>query len=50
MIYGMETVAVTKMLERKTSVAAMKMLRFLLVRTRIDKIKIDTIRETFGVR
>ena len=49
MMYGMETVAVTQMQERKMNVAEMKMLRFSLGRTRINKIKNDTIRETIGV-
>ena len=37
MMYGMETVAVRKMQERKMNLAEMKILRFLLGRTRLEK-------------
>ena len=44
MLYGMETVAVTKGLERKIEVPEMKMLRFSLRKTRLDRIENAVIR------
>ena len=44
MLYGMETVAVTKGQERKMEVAEMKMLRFSLEKTRLDCIENAVIR------
>ena len=44
MLYGMETVAVTKGQERKMEVAEMKMLRFSLGKTRLDRIENAVIR------
>ena len=49
MLYGMETVVVTKRQERKIDVAEMRMLRFTPGKTMMDKIRIGTIRETIGV-
>ena len=37
MMYGMERVAVRKMQERKMNIAEMKILRFSLGRTRLEK-------------
>ena len=48
-MYGMETVAVTKVKERKVGVADINMLRFSLGMTRQDKIKNDAIREAVEV-
>ncbi|XP_047486429.1 uncharacterized protein LOC125037340 [Penaeus chinensis] len=48
MLYGMETVAVTKGHERKMEVAEMRMLRFSLGKTRLDRVRNSTIRETIG--
>ena len=39
MLYGMEAVAVTKAQERKMEVAEMKMLRFSIGTTRLDRIR-----------
>ncbi|XP_063602943.1 uncharacterized protein LOC134778937 [Penaeus indicus] len=49
MLYGMEAVAATRGQEKKMEVAEMQMLRFALGKTRLDKIRNDTIRETIGV-
>ncbi len=49
MLYGMEAVAVTKAQERKMEVAEMRMLRFSLGKTRLDRVRNSTIRETIGV-
>ena len=49
MLYGMETVAVTKGQERKMDVTEMRMLRFTLGKTRMEMIRNGTIRETIGV-
>ncbi|XP_047477370.1 uncharacterized protein LOC125030994 [Penaeus chinensis] len=49
MLYGMEAVAVTKGQERKMEVAEMRMLRFSLGKTRLDRVRNSTIRETMGV-
>ena len=48
-MYGMETVAVTKVKERKVGVADINMLRFSLGMTRQDKTKNDAIREAVEV-
>ncbi|XP_047492005.1 uncharacterized protein LOC125041211 [Penaeus chinensis] len=45
MLYGMEAVAVTKGQERKMEVAEMRMLRFSLGKTRLDRVRNSTIRE-----
>ena len=39
MMYGMEAVAVTNLQELKMNVAELRMLRFSLGRTRLDKMK-----------
>lgn len=49
MLYGMETVAVTKGQERKMEVAEMKMLRFSLGKTRMDRVRNEEIRRTVRV-
>ncbi|XP_047480558.1 uncharacterized protein LOC125033219 [Penaeus chinensis] len=49
MLYGMEAVAVTKGQERKMEVAEMRMLRFSLGKTRLDRVRNSTIREAIGV-
>ena len=49
MLYGIEALAVTKRQESKMEVAEMKMLRFSLGKTRIDKIRNEDIRKTMGV-
>ena len=46
MLYGLETVALTKRQEAETEVAELKMLRFSLAVTRIDKVRNEYIRET----
>ena len=50
MLYGMEAVAVTGGQERKMEAAEMKMLRFSLGKTRLDKVKNETIRKTLKVK
>ena len=49
MLYDMETVAMTKRQERKMEVAEMKMLRFSLGVTRVDRLRNEEIRERLGV-
>ncbi|XP_063615413.1 uncharacterized protein LOC134788453 [Penaeus indicus] len=49
MIYGMETVAVTKVQEERMQVAEMKMLRWSLGLTIMDKVSNETIRERVQV-
>ena len=49
MVYGLETVAVTKKQVEEMEVAEMKMLRFAMGVTRKDKIRNDYIRGTFNV-
>ena len=49
-MYGLETVALTKRQEAELEVAEMKMLRFSLGVTRLDKIKNEIIRGTAHVR
>ena len=49
MLYGMETVAMTKRQERKMEVAEMKMLRFSLGMTRVNRLRNEEIRERLGV-
>ncbi|XP_063615410.1 uncharacterized protein LOC134788449 [Penaeus indicus] len=49
MIYGMETVAVTKVQEERMQVAEMKMLRWSLGLTIMDKVRNETIRERVQV-
>ena len=49
MLYGMETVPVTKAQEKKMEVAEMKMLRFSLGLTRRDEVRNDTVRQRLGV-
>ena len=46
MLYGLETVALTKRQEVEMEVAALKMLRFALEVTRMDNIRIEYIRGT----
>ena len=48
-LYGMEAVEVTKGQERKMDVKEMRVLRFALGKTGMDKIQNGTIRETTGV-
>ncbi|XP_047475994.1 uncharacterized protein LOC125029859 [Penaeus chinensis] len=48
MLYGMEAVAVTKGQERKMEAAEMRMLRFSLGKTRLDRVRNSTIIETVG--
>ncbi|XP_063875044.1 uncharacterized protein LOC135108200 [Scylla paramamosain] len=50
MLYGMETVPLTKKQEAELEVAELKMLRFALGVTRMDKIRNDYIRGTTNVR
>ena len=49
MLYGMEAVAMTKSQERKMEVAEMKMLRFPLGVTRVNRLRNEEIRERLGV-
>ena len=49
MVYGLETVAVTKKQVEEMEVAEMKMLRFAMGVTRKDKIRNEYIRSTFKV-
>ena len=49
MVYGLETVALTKKQVEETKVAEMKMLRFAMGVTRKDKIRNDHIRSTVKV-
>ena len=49
MVYGLETVAVTKKQVEEMEVAEMKMLRFAMVVTRKDKIRNECIRGTVKV-
>ena len=49
MLYGIEVLVMTKRQESKMEVAEMKMLRFSLGRTRMDKIRNEDIRKTMGV-
>ena len=49
MLYGMEAVAVTKAQERKMEVAEMKMLRFSIGKTRLDRIRNEEVRRSLGV-
>ena len=49
MLYGLETVVVTKKLVEKMEVAEMKMLRFAMRLTRKDKIRNEYIRSTVKV-
>ena len=50
MLYGLEAVAVTGGQERKMEAAEMKMFRFSLGKTRLDKVKNETIRKTLKVK
>ena len=50
MVYGLETVAVTKKQVKKMKVAELKMLRFAMGVTRKDKIKNEYIRDTVKVK
>ena len=50
MLYGLETVPLTRKQEAELAVAELKMLRFSLRVTRIDKIKNEFIRRTAHVR
>ena len=50
MLYGLETVALTKRQEAELEVAEMKMLRFSLGVTRLDKIENKFIRGSAHVR
>ena len=49
MLYGLETVALTKRQEAELEMAELKMLRFSLGATRIDKIRNEYIRATAQV-
>ena len=49
MVYGLDTVAVTKKQVKEMEVAEMKMLRFAMGLTRKDKIKNEYIRSTVKV-
>ena len=49
MVYGLETVAVTKKQVEEMEVAEMKMLRFAMEVTRKDKIRNEYIRNTVKV-
>ena len=49
MVYGVETVAVTKKQVKEMEVAEMKMLRFAMGVTRKDKIRNEHIRSTVKV-
>ena len=49
MVYGLETVAVTKKQVEEMEVAEMKMLRFAIEVTRKDKIKSEYIRDTVKI-
>ena len=49
MLYSMEAVAMTKRQERKMEVAEMKMLRFSLGVTRVNRLRNKEIRERLGV-
>ena len=49
MVYGLETVAVTKKQVKEMEVAEMKMLRFAMGVTRKDKIRNDYVRNTVKV-
>ena len=49
MVYGLETVAVTKKQVKEMKVAEMKMLRFTMGVTRKDKIRNEYIRSTVKV-
>ena len=49
-LYGLETVALKKRQEAELEVAELKMLRFSLGVTRMDRIKHEFIRETTHVR
>ena len=49
MVYGLETVAVTKKQVEEMEVAEMKMLRFAMGATRKDKIRNEYIRSTVKV-
>ena len=49
MVYGLETVAVTKKQVEEMEVAEMKMLRFAMGVTRKDKIRNDYVRNTVKV-
>ena len=49
LLYGMETVAVTKAQESKMEVAEMRMLRFSLGLTRLDQVRNETVRNRLNV-
>ena len=49
MLYGMEAVAVTKAQEKKMEVVEMRMLRFSMGKTRMDRVRNDVIRTTLKV-
>ena len=49
MLYGMEAVAVTKAKEKRLEVEEMRMLRFSLGKTRMDRIRNETVRTTLKV-
>ena len=49
MLYGMEAVAVTGGQERKMEVAEMKVMRFVLGKTRMDRVTNEAIRNTLKV-
>ena len=49
MLYGIEALTVTERQESKMEVAEMKMLRFSLGKTRMDKIRNEDIRKIMGV-
>ncbi|XP_063613159.1 uncharacterized protein LOC134786487 [Penaeus indicus] len=49
MLYGLETVPLTKSQERELEVAEMRMMRYEVGVTRLDKIKNETTREILGI-
>ena len=49
MLYGLETVAMTKKIEQKMQVAELKMMRYSLGISRIDRIRNDLIRGTMKI-
>ncbi|XP_063600640.1 uncharacterized protein LOC134776817 [Penaeus indicus] len=49
MLYGLETVPLTKSQERELEVAEMRMMRYEVGVTRLDKIKNETTREMLGI-
>ena len=50
MLYGLETVPVTKSQEKKLEVAEMRMMRYEVGVTRLDKIRNENITEVLGIK